>query len=173
MDRRRWKLSTETLLNLVQTAAIVTGILFGLRELAELRQSRELEATLRMVDVYQDEANSAALVRLTELPTNLPEEEFNRQVGEDLPPILSLAGMWESLGILVHRGDVSLSLVDEFFGGPIIITWEKMARYTADARKHSGPQTFEWFQWLAERLQEHRKRPETAPAYELYRDWRP
>ena len=33
---RGWKLSTDTLLNPLRAAAIVTGLIFGLRELGEL-----------------------------------------------------------------------------------------------------------------------------------------
>jgi hypothetical protein len=40
----------------VQTAAILTGIIFGLRELGELRKSRELDATLKLVDVIENES---------------------------------------------------------------------------------------------------------------------
>jgi hypothetical protein len=32
---------------------------------------------------------------------------------------------------------------------------------------------FEWFQWLAERLQAHRAVADTVPAYELYQGWTP
>ena len=55
MNSTRWKLNTGTLLNLFQTAAILTGMLFGLRELGELRRSRELESTLKVVDIAQNE----------------------------------------------------------------------------------------------------------------------
>ena len=84
MNGSRWKLSTETLLNLVQTAAIVTGIVFGLRELGELQKSRELDTTLKLVDVIQNEATGVGIRRLFTLPANLPEEEFQRHLGDDI-----------------------------------------------------------------------------------------
>ena len=32
---------------------------------------------------------------------------------------------WESLGILVFRGEVSLDLVDDFFSGAVELSWRK------------------------------------------------
>ena len=174
MNPTRWRLSTETLLNLLQTAAILTGIIFGLRELGELRKSRELETTLALVDVFQNENTAIGIRQLSTLPANLPLDEFNRQLGEERDAVWAFGATFETLGILVHRGEVSLELVDEFFGGPAILAWERLGPYIITMRQRNGnPQTLEWFQWLAERLQEHRAKPGTAPAYVKYRDWKP
>jgi hypothetical protein len=60
------------------------------------------------------------------------------------------------------------------FGGVVVTAWERFGPFIARYRQRSGnPETFEWFQWLAERLQEHRSKPGTAPAYVKYRTWRP
>ena len=174
MGVTRWKPSTETLLNLLQTAAIVTGLIFGLRELGELRKSRELESTLKLVDMMQSEAVSTGVRRLMTLPENYREEEFNRQLGDDLDNAWLVASTFESLGILVHRREVSLDLVDDFFGGIVIHSWERFKPTATAMRQRTGnPKFLESFQWLAERLQEHRAKPGTAPAYELHRDWKP
>ncbi len=174
MNATGWKLSTETLLNLLQTAAIVAGLIFGLRELGELRKSRELASTLTLVDLVQNDALNTGIWRLVALPANLPEAEFNRQLGDDLDEVWSFAMTFESLGILVHRGEVNLDLVDEFFGGMVILSWDRLGPYIVAIRQRTGnPQTLEWFQWLAERLQEHREKPGTAPTYVKYRNWKP
>ena len=174
MNGSRWKVSTETLLDLVQTAAIVTGIVFGLRELGELQKSRELDTTLKLVDVIQNEATGVGVRRLFTLPANLPEEEFQRQLGDDLDNVMLLAATFESLGIMVYRREASLDLVDEMFGGVVGTAWDRVKPFISSERQRIGnPQMFEWFQWLAERLQEHRAKPGTAPAYVQHRDWKP
>ncbi len=174
MNSTQRTLSTETLLNLVQTAAIVTGIIFGLRELGELRKSRELDATLKLVDVIESESTGIGAGQLMMLPANLSEKELERRLGSDGSYLMSLASTYETLGILVYRREVSLDLVDEMFGGVVVTAWERLGPFIARYRQRTGnPETFEWFQWLAERLQEHRKKPGTAPAYELHRDWKP
>lgn len=121
MNSSRWKLSTETLLNLVQTGAIVTGIIFGLRELGELQKSRELDTSLKLVDVMQNEATAIGIMRLVTLPADLPQDEFQRQLGDDFNQVMLLASTFESLGILVYRREASLDLVDEMFGGVVLL----------------------------------------------------
>ena len=170
----RNRVNSKTLLNLVQTAAIVTGIIFGLRELGELRKSRELDASLKLVDVIQNEAAAIGIMRLMTLPADLPQDEFQRQVGDGLTNVMLLAYTFESLGILVYRREASLDLVDEMFGGVVILAWQRLQPFITSERQRIGnPQMMEWFQWLAERLQEHRTKPGTAPAYELHRRWKP
>lgn len=174
MNSSQWKLSTETLLNLVQTGAIVIGIIFGLRELGELRKSRELDTSLKLVDIVQNEATAIGTMRLMTLPADLSQYEFQRQLGDDLNEVMLLASTFETLGILVYRRDASLELVDEMFGGVVVVAWERLQPFITSERQRTGnPQMMEWFQWLAERLQEHRVKPGTAPAYELHRDWKP
>ena len=174
MNSTRWKLSTETLLNLVQTGAIVTGIIFGLRELGELRKSRELDATLKLVDVIESESTGIGTGRLMTLPANLSEEELERRLLGETSYLMSLASTYETLGLLVYRREVGLELVDEMFGGTVVLAWERLGPFIARHRQRTGKSdTFEWFQWIAERLQEHRAKPGTVPAYELHRDWKP
>jgi hypothetical protein len=138
MSSTRWKPSTETLLDLLQTAAILTGIVFGLRELGELRKSRELESTLALVSLAQDESAAVAMRRLISVPANLPGDQFDQHFGSDADKVWMLTGYFECLGILVHRGEISLDLVDEFLGGDIVNAWQKLSPYVTQVRQQSG-----------------------------------
>ena len=80
----------------------------------------------------------------------------------------------ESLGVLVHHPEISLAVVDNFFGGPVLITWRKLRRYVEEDRVCLGRDTIhEWFQWLAERLSEREAAAPAVPAYVAERDWQP
>ena len=39
---------------------------------------------------------------------------------------------WESLGVLVFRREVTMDLVDDFFSGPILISWQKLRVYSEE-----------------------------------------
>jgi hypothetical protein len=81
---------------------------------------------------------------------------------------------WESLGILVQRGQVDLPMVDDFFSGPIVLSWRKLQRYTDEQRAELDRQTiWEWFQWLAERMQERESATPPVPAHIEHRHWVP
>ena len=71
---------------------------------------------------------------------------------------------WESIGVLVFRGEVSIDLVDDFFSGPIVVSWRKLQSYFFDERRETGRETVgEWFQWLAERFAERKAQLPQCP----------
>ena len=49
--------------------------------------------------------------------------------------------VWESLGILVHKGEVTLAMVDDFYSGTRIQSHCKLRRYVAELRSESGRDT--------------------------------
>jgi len=64
----------------------------------------------------------------------------------------------------VFRGEVSIDLVDDFFSGPIVVSWRKLQGYFFDEREETGRETVgEWFQWLAERFAGKRNSPSARP----------
>jgi hypothetical protein len=73
-----------------------------------------------------------------------------------------------------YRSEVSIDLVDDFFSGPIVVSWRKLQGYFFDERRTTGRETIgEWFQWLAERFAERETSTAPVPAHVQYRDWRP
>src|SRR4029077_9356821 len=91
--------------------------------------------------------------------------------GEDAVYLVSLT--WESLGVLVFRHEVTLDLVDDFFSGPIVLSWQKLKVYSEEWRRTLNRETGnEWFHWLAERMMEREKLSPPAPAYVAHRTWR-
>lgn len=91
--------------------------------------------------------------------------------GED--HVYLLLTSWEALGILLNRHEVTLELIDDFFSGPIVVSWRKLSRYVEAMREEAHRDTyFEWFQWLAERMIEREKKSPPTPAHIAHRDWR-
>jgi putative heme iron utilization protein len=82
------------------------------------------------------------------LPDELSKEEVENLLGKKFHLVYALMTTWESLGILVFRGEVDLDLVDEFFSGPIKISWRKLQGHVLGEREMLGRDTIEeWFQW--------------------------
>jgi hypothetical protein len=80
---------------------------------------------------------------------------------------------FESIGVMVFRGIVPLEMVNELLGGVCVESWARLSQYTQDFRVENDRKTMsEWFQWLAERLDEHHARYGRPPAYEQHRHWR-
>lgn len=161
-----------TIADLVSAAAVVTGLLFAGVQLRQFRRVQEREAGLVLLRSYQTRTLARALLLAFELPDGLTKAEVEDRVGDEMATLYAMMTVWESLGILVHRGQVELALVDDFFSGPIVLSWHKMHRYVDEQRVELDRGTiWEWFQWLAERMQEREAVTPPVPAHIEHRDW--
>src|SRR6266699_1419588 len=72
-----------------------------------------------------------------------------------------------------RRRDAMLELVDDFFSGPILLSWQKLRVWAEEWRHSLNRETgSEWFHWLAERMMEREKLAPPVPAYVAHRTWR-
>ena len=165
----------RTIFDFVTMVAVLAGVAYGALELRQFRRSQEREATFELMRSIQTPEFAQALTTLLAIPEGATADEILAMSREDLDRLYLLQTTWESLGILVHRGDVPLALVDDFYGGPILFSWQRLRPIVDYNRRTFERESLnEWFQWLVERLQEsYEGRPEMPPAYEAYRDWRP
>jgi len=163
-----------TIADLTSAAAVVVGLLFALVQLRQFRRVQEREAGLALLRSYQTRTLARALLLVFELPANLGKAEVEARVGSEMATLYAMMTIWESLGILVLRGQVDLAMVDDFFSGPIVLSWGKMSRYVDEQREDVGRDTlWEWFQWLAERMLERESAAPPVPAHIEHRRWMP
>jgi hypothetical protein len=174
-DKPRTFASTRLILDVVSTIAIFLGIVYGALELRQFRQTREREATFELMRLIQTPEFSSALTTLLQLPDSADADDMLSLPKPQLDQLYHLQSTWESLGILVYRGDVSLELVDEFYGGPILYSWSRLQPLVEFNRRTFQRESLnEWFQWLVERLQDsYQGASEAEPAHKAYRDWKP
>ena len=129
---------------------------------------------VELLHSFQTPAFAEALNIVYNLPDGLSREEVEQHLQGRFHLVYALMTTWESLGILVHMGEVDLELVDDFFSGPITVSWRKLKGHVLGERAMLGRDTIEeWFQWLNERMEERESRAAVIPAYVEHRDWRP
>jgi len=167
-------MSLSDVVNLVDTAALVVGLAFAVVQLRQYHAAKMRESALVLLQSYQTDSFNRALHLVFNAPSEIPTEDVPQLIEEDLDAFYTLMSTWESLGILLHRGEVSLDLVDDFFSGPIALSWRLFQGYVMDVRQRTGRETFyEWFQWLAGRVKEREAAQPPIPAYVEYRNWKP
>lgn len=158
----------------VQAAAVVIGVGFALHETRKYRADRSRASALELVHTFQTPEFAKALLLVYGLPDGASKAEVEATLGAELPLVYAMATTWESIGILVHRGEMDIDLVDDFFSGPIILSWQKLGPYIEAQRRETQRETFgEWFQWLAERFADREVAAPPVPAHRQFRDWRP
>jgi hypothetical protein len=164
----------STLANLINAIAVTAGVIFAAVQIRQYRQRRQRDAMLELVRSFQSPAFTAAYRRVLSLPDGADAAKIREVLGPDGEDAVYLVSLtWESLGVLVYRRQVTLDLVDDFFSGPLVISWRKLKVYSEEWRRTLNRETGnEWFHWLAERMLEREKTSPPIPAYVAHRRWR-
>jgi len=164
----------STFANLINAIAVTAGVIFAAVQIRHYRQRRRRDAMLELVRSFQSPAFASAFRRVILLPDGATKTRVTELLGTDGEDATHVVGLtWESLGVLVFRREVTLDLVDDFFSGPISVSWRKLSRYVFEQRAMLDRETaFEWFQWLAERMIDREKQTPPIPAHIAHREWK-
>jgi len=162
------------LANLINAFAVTAGVIFAAAQISQYRRRRRRDAMLELVRSFQSPAFTSALRRVLSLPDGADTEKIREVLGPDGEDSVYLVSLtWESLGLLVFHREVTLDLVEDFFSGPILLSWQKLKVYSEEWRSTLNRETGnEWFHWLAERMMERERVLPPVPAYIAHRDWR-
>src|SRR5256885_1376985 len=163
----------STLANLINAIAVTAGVIFAAAQINHYRRRHRRDAMLNLVQSFQGPTFARGLRRIIELPDGATAEEIRRALGtegEDL--VVHVTATWETIGVLLFHGELSIDIIDDFFSGPILISWRKLLPYTIAIRREYDRETrSEWVQWLAVRLMESEKNVSPVPAYIAPPDW--
>jgi hypothetical protein len=164
----------STLANLINAFAVSAGVIFAATQIRHYRQRRRRDAMVELVRSFQNPSFTSAFRRILSLPDDATTEQIREKLGPDGEEIVYLVTLtWESLGVMLFRGEVTIDLVDDFFSGPILISWRKLNVFVEEDRRALDRNTVsEWFQWLAERMIERESKMPPVPAHVAHRDWR-
>lgn len=167
-------MSPEVVFQAIEAIAVVIAVGFAIVQVRQYRREKQREAALELLHSFQTPAFARALNIVYSMPEGLSKEEIERFAGEDFHLVYAMMTTWESLGILVYRGEIDLQLIDDFFSGPIRISWRRLEAHVMGERAETGRETInEWFQWLNDRLAEAELKEPPVPAHIAHRNWRP
>ncbi|MHB1195000.1 MAG: DUF4760 domain-containing protein [Longimicrobiales bacterium] len=165
---------TAQLLNVLQTVAIVGGLVYGGIQLAQVRDEQHRQADAQMAQSFLTAEFIKGYTFVLTMPDSLDFQTLQTEYPQEVTGMMLVTQTFETIGIMVYRGDIELATVDDFLGTGVMDCWRKLQPMTVQYRLDShAPSIAEWFQWLAERLQEYRTGDTPAPAYEAYRYWKP
>jgi hypothetical protein len=161
------------IISAITCTAIVVSVVFAWVQIQAIKKQRERESELLLARSFQTPEFMKAMGLVMHLPDGLSKKELEEKVGDKIDLVLLWLGTWESLGILVFRYEISIERMDDFFSGPVIISWRKLQGYVKDDRKELNRDTMhEWFQWLAERMMERESKNPALPANEAHKGWK-
>ena len=162
------------MLDLVTVVALILGILFGLVQLRHYHLSRQRDAALYLLNSFQTMTFLQGIMLIMgEVPDGLSKQELEEKLAEDVSLLLLVMRTWDRVGLLLFNRKVTLAMIEQAHGAQILLSWKKLKTYVLNMRQELGCDTsFEWFQWLAERLAEHEHSNPPTPAYIAHRNWK-
>ena len=165
-------MSLETWFQLAEALAVIVAVVFAIIQIRQYRRDKSREAAMVLLKSFQTPSFAKALHLVYNLPDGLSRKDVEERLGDAFHLVYALMTTWESMGILVYRGEISLEIVDDFFSGPITVSWRKLKGHVFGEREELGRETIEeWFQWLAERFAERESAVPPEPAHVAHRDW--
>ncbi len=166
-----------TLANLAEifgAAVVIVGVAFAVVELRSFQRQRLEAAAMELVHAWQSSEFTRAFTVVQALPDHLSAAELRADGAETETLAMVIGNTLESIGVMVYRRIVPLALVNELMGGAVVYLWRKLERWTRESRtEQSRENVYEWFQWLAERLEELPDFESGAPAYRTHESWKP
>ncbi len=165
-----------TLANLAEifgAAVVVGGLGFGVVQLHHYREQRRETAAIELLRSFHNPEFSRALRSVLDIPIGAHKKDLGECSTDQESAIMVVMLTFESIGLMVFRNIVPLDMVDELLGGVCVECWGRLNNYIRDMRiENKRDSLSEWFQWLAERLQENQARNGYTVAYEHHRHWR-
>ncbi len=153
-------------------------------QIKELRRSRDSTTAMNLAANFQSQDFVVGLTSILNMddfdPKNLDAnnstdfERLKDHFGENWPKAMVVLTTWESIGVLVHRGDMDFHAFYDLFSGVFVKTYEAFSFYLDPIREREGDKEMEWFIWLFDRIKEYEKQGSgTAPAHVAFKDWKP
>ena len=152
---------------------VVGGLYFAVLQLRQFRQRRRELAAIEVFRFFGNHKFTEAYLLVLHLPNGLSAEDIRTRQVNLADAAMLICSTMEVIGVMTFQRNVSFATVDNLMGNTTVILWRKLQNWVFALRADSGNEgAFEWFQWLAERIELYRPN-ETLPAYEEHEDWVP
>ena len=152
--------------NLALTLSFIVALIFGIAQVKAAARDRRERLTLETLRVFDTREFAEIIYYTTEQNFPKSEAEFNTMPEQQRIILIQTSQQMESLGMLVYEKYIDLDLVDKTLGNFVSNTWKKFEPFFIDMRKRvPDPYLAEYFQWLAERIDEKMKTESRVPYY--------
>jgi hypothetical protein len=150
--------------NLALALSLIVAVVFGIAQVKAAARDRRERFTLETLRNFQTREFAELIYFVTF--SNMPS---NRKGLETLPAneqilFIQLAQQMESLGLLVAEKFIDIDLVDKTLGIFVSTSWQKYKKTFLDIREQD-PFIGEYFQWLAEQIDERMRKDPRKPFF--------
>jgi hypothetical protein len=151
--------------NVALSLSFVVALVFGIAQVKAAARNRREQLTLEALRALQTREFAELIEYILGRQLPAKQEEWSALPAEDRVMFIQFRRQMESLGILVAEKIIDLDLVDKALGGFVTRSWEKYKPSVMGIRKIE-PYSSEYFQWLAERIEERKRKNPRKPVYQ-------
>jgi hypothetical protein len=154
------------LANLALTLSFIVAVIFGIVQVRADARDRRERFTLETLRSFQTREFAELIQYIVSQNMPCTREEFEARPAEEQTRFIQFGQEMESIGILVAEKFIDIDLVDKTLGSFVVTSWEKYKPMYLNMReKQPDPFLGEYFQWLAERIDERMKNSPREPFY--------
>ena len=144
--------------NIALAVSAVIALVFGIVQVKSATRDRQERLTLEALRNFNTREFSELMNYVTAHDIPPTHEKWQKLPAAEGIMITQFAQEMESLGLLVAERLINIDLVDKTLGSFVVTSWEKYKTMFLDIReKAPDPFLGEYFQWLAERIDERMK----------------
>ena len=152
--------------NIALAVSAVIALVFGIVQVRSAARDRQERLTLEALRNFNTREFSELMNYVTAHDIPATHEKWQKLPAAEGIMITQFAQEMESLGLLVAERLINIDLVDKTIGSLVSVTWEKYKPMIQDSReKRPDPFLSEYFQWLAERIDERMRNAPRKPFY--------
>lgn len=166
----------STLANMAEILGVIIvigGLVFAVLQMRQLRQQRRELAAIELFRFYGNPAFAEAYQTILQMPDAMTAEDIKLHKANLEQAAMLISTTMENIGVMTYQRIVPFQVVNSLIGMSAILLWKKLELWVIALREDiDSPMAFEWFQWLAERLQQFQSN-DPQPAYLAHKDWAP
>ena len=152
---------------------VVGGVYFAVLQMRQFRQQRRELAAIELFRFFASPRFTEAFKIVLHLPDGMSAEDIRTKKTKIEDAAMLISTTMENIGVMTFQRIVPFLIVRNLVGTSVVLLWHKLENWVTGLREELGSQeVFEWFQWLAEKLDEYQP-ADAKPAYEEFKTWAP
>jgi hypothetical protein len=153
--------------NVALALSFIVALIFGIAQVNSANRDRRERLTIETLHNFQTREFAELILFINSHNMPSTRKEMDALSPKEQVFIIQFGQQMESLGMLVAERLINIDLVDKTLGSFVTLAWEKYKILFQDMReKQPDPFLGEYFQWLAERIDDRMRNNPRRPFYE-------
>lgn len=153
--------------NLALTLSFIVALIFGIAQVNAAKRDRRERLTLEVLRQFQTREFVELLDYISSHDLPSSRAGLSKLPLAERIILIQFGQQMESVGMLVAEGLINIDIVDKTLGSFVTTAWEKSKPMFMDIRENQpDPFLGEYYQWLAEGIDERMKKNPRKPFHE-------